>query len=87
MNREALQEVRSVNQEVASSLSSFNPAKSQHFAYEQKNRTADRTRDDYSRDQVATSHFEWQEELKGSQRDSASLLSHENQTLRTRLNE
>ena len=58
---------------------------------EQRNRTADNTnRDDYSRDFVATSQFEWrpssqEEELKQSQK--GSVLSQENLDLRGRLNE
>jgi hypothetical protein len=59
VNQDAIEEVRMVNQEILSSFSSNNPGKTA-YPYptsEQKNRTADRTRDDYSRDQVATSHF------------------------------
>jgi hypothetical protein len=57
-NREALEEVRALNQEIASSISSFHGSKSKPV--EQRNRTADNTnRDDYSRDFVATSQFEW----------------------------
>jgi hypothetical protein len=43
-NHEAIDEARSVNQEIISSLSSCNPAKNLQYSYEQRNRTADRTR-------------------------------------------
>lgn len=58
VNQDAIEEVRMVNQEILSSFSSNNPTKTYPYpSSEHKNRTADRTRDDYSRDQVATSHF------------------------------
>lgn len=88
-NRQALEEVRAVNQEIVSSIGSFHGSKSKQV--EQRNRTADNTnRDEYSRDFVATSQFEWrpssqQEELKQSQKES--VLSQENLDLRGRLNE
>jgi hypothetical protein len=81
--------VRALNQEIASSIGSFHGSKSKQL--EQRNRTADNTnRDDYSRDFVATSQFEWrpssqEEELKQSQKES--VLSQENLDLRSRLNE
>lgn len=57
-NHDAIEEVRMVNQEIFSSFSSNPPAKAYPYpSSEQKNRTADRTRDEYSRDQVATNHF------------------------------
>jgi predicted transglutaminase-like cysteine proteinase len=72
LNQEAIEEVRNVNQEIATSLHNYNPVRSSH--QEQRNRTAEHHRAD-SRDIVVTSQFEWrpqgsEEDLKRSQQES-----------------
>lgn len=70
MNKQAIEEVRNVNYEIVTSLSSHNPAKNSQ--YEQKNKTTTHYREDSSRDYVATSQFEWPapEDLNKSQKES-----------------
>ena len=54
MNREALEEIKNVNQEIVHHLSGYNPSKNN---YERGNRTADHHSRHDSRDFVATSQF------------------------------
>jgi hypothetical protein len=83
-NREAIEEVKSVNQEIAANVSRSYPVKLSPYDY--KNRTCDRSRDESAKDYIVKSRLYWQPKGETKINEEDIALSSENAELRERLN-